>query len=289
MGVDWSVAEVQTMRTLDETVGSRAGLEWRCHQPAREIERQTPIETAIGLSFDGRPHTVLMATPGDVEDLARGFTVTEAIAAFDEILGIDIESTPQGILANVRLSANSARRRARPRTLEGRSSCGLCGVQRLADAVRVLPVVGQGQTFSPQAVQRAVAAMADHQVLGRATRATHAAGFADARGEVSLVREDVGRHSALDKLAGGLLAVRTDIAAGFIVVTSRCSFEMVEKVARIGCPMIVAVSAPTDLAISKAEQAGVTLVALAREDGHTVFSCSQRLGLWPITTETQAA
>ena len=230
-----------------------------------------------------------MATSDDVEDLARGFTVTEAIATFNDILGIDIEPTLHGMLANVRLSANSARRKARPRTLEGRSSCGLCGVQRLADAVRPLPVVSGGQTFSPYAVQAAVAAMVDHQVLGRATRATHAAGFAKPDGQVILVREDVGRHCALDKLAGGLLTHRFDIAAGFIIVTSRCSFEMVEKVARIGCPMIVAVSAPTDLAISKAEEAGITLVALAREDGHTVFTGSERLGLVPITASARTA
>ncbi len=277
------------MRTLDEAVEQRVGFEWRADQPVREISRQTPMETAIGLSFDSRPHTVLMATPGDIEDLARGFTVTEAIATFDEILGIDIEATAQGILANVRLSANSARRKARPRTLEGRSSCGLCGVQRLADAVRPLPVVSQGQSFSPHAVQRAVAAMTQHQVLGQATRATHAAGFADAEGQLVLVREDVGRHCALDKLAGGLLLAEVDFACGFIVVTSRCSFEMVEKVARIGCPMIVAVSAPTDLAIRKAEEAGVTLVALAREDGHTVFSCPERLGHEPMANTTMAA
>ncbi len=277
------------MRTLNDTVGSRAGLEWRCHQPARKIERQTPIETAIGLSFDGRPHTVLMATPDDIGDLARGFTVTEAIADHHEILGIDTETTPQGVLANVRLSANTSRRKARPRTLEGRSSCGLCGVQRLSDAVRPLPVVSQGQTFSPHAVQRAVAAMSDHQILGQATRATHAAGFADASGQLGLVREDVGRHCALDKLAGGLLLAQVDIASGFIVVTSRCSFEMVEKIARIGCPMIVAVSAPTDLAIRKAHEAGITLVALARQDGHTVFAGSERLGMGPIATRSRAA
>ena len=277
------------MRTLNETASRRAGLEWRSDQPAREIQRQTPTETPIGLSFDGRPHTVLMATPSDIEDLARGFTVTEAIAAFEEILGVEVETTPQGILANVRLSANSARRKARPRTLEGRSSCGLCGVQRLSDAVRALPPVSQGQTFSPHAVQDAVAAMAGYQVLGHATRATHAAGFANAQGLLVMVREDVGRHCALDKLAGGLLESRASITSGFIIVTSRCSFEMVEKVSRIGCPMIVAVSAPTDLAIRKAQEAGITLVALARQDGHTVFSGADRLGLRPIAAETQAA
>jgi len=253
-------------------------LEWRADGGGQSIERETPTEAAIGLSFDGRPHTVLMATPGDLEDLAVGFTLTEGIAAFAEILGVEVRAETEGWLADIRLAPNTRRRAARPRTLEGRSSCGLCGVQRLADAMRPLPLVAAGQHFAPEAVQRAVAALSDRQTLGRITRATHAAGFADRLGELHLVREDVGRHNALDKLAGGLLRTGLDPDAGFIVVTSRCSFEMVEKTARIGCPMIVAVSAPTDLAIRRAETAGVTLVALARSDGHTVFSRPERLG-----------
>ncbi|WP_332772575.1 formate dehydrogenase accessory sulfurtransferase FdhD [Phenylobacterium sp.] len=260
-----------------ELVGRRTGLEWSPTRDGRTIERATPIEAAIGLSFDRRPHTVLMATPDDVEDLAIGFTLTEGVANFAEILDVTVEAAAEGILVDLRLSPSARARRIRPRTLEGRSSCGLCGVQRLADAVRPLPVVGSSRRFDPRAVQRAVAALGDRQPLGRLTRATHAAAFANADGELGLVREDVGRHNALDKLAGGLLRAGADPAGGFVVVTSRCSFEMVEKTARIGCPMIVAISAPTDLAIRKAEEAGITLVALARDDGHTVFSRAERL------------
>lgn len=266
------------MQELIDQRRSHTALQWRADGGAQSIERETPTEAAIGLSFDGRPHTVLMATPGDLEDLAVGFTLTEGIAAFEDILEVAVRTETEGWLADVRLAPSARRRPARPRTLEGRSSCGLCGVQRLADAVRALPTVAVGQSFAPEAVQRAVAALADRQTLGRLTRATHAAGFADLRGDLRLVREDVGRHNALDKLAGGLLRGGLAPDAGFIVVTSRCSFEMVEKTARIGCPMIVAVSAPTDLAIRRAETAGVTLVALARSDGHTVFSRPERLG-----------
>ena len=265
---------------MDELTDQRrrnAGLQWRADGAALAIERETPTEAAVGLSFDSRPHTVLMATPGDLDDLARGFTITEGVASFEDILSVEVRAETEGWLVNVQLAANGRRRAARPRTLEGRSSCGLCGVQRLADAVRPLPEVRTGQRFAPEAVQRAVACLGDHQTLGRLTRATHAAGFADADGELHLVREDVGRHNALDKLAGALFPAGLDPNAGFVVVTSRCSFEMVEKTARIGCPMIVAVSAPTDLAIRKAEAARVTLVALARADGHTVFSCAERL------------
>jgi len=260
----------------------RPGLEWRADGAIRPLERETPREVAVGLSFDGRPHTVLMATPDDIADLAAGFTVTEAIAAFADILGVEVTTSDLGLLADVRLRPGAARRPARPRSLEGRSSCGLCGVQRLADAVRPLPAVTSVQAFRPGAVQRAVAALGERQALGRLTRATHAAGFADPDGSLRLVLEDVGRHNALDKLAGAAMREGIDPSDGFVVVTSRCSFEMVEKTARIGCPMLVAISAPTDLAIQKAEEAGVTLVALARDDGHTVFTHPERLGLMAV-------
>jgi len=259
----------------DRQSWTRSGLQWRAGE-TQDIARDTPAEAAVGLSFDGRPHTVLMATPADIEDLAIGFTLTEGIAAPGEIVGVDIKVSELGWLADVRLEPGR-RRIARPRTLEGRSSCGLCGVQRLADAVRPLPRVTSAATFAHEAIQRAVRALDEVQPLGQRTRATHAAAFAMRDGAIVLAREDVGRHNALDKLAGALAGQGLDAGTGFIVVTSRCSFEMVEKTARIGAPMIVAVSAPTDLAIRKAEEAGVTLVALARADGHTVFTHAQRL------------
>ncbi|HET6969631.1 MAG TPA: formate dehydrogenase accessory sulfurtransferase FdhD [Phenylobacterium sp.] len=255
---------------------TRRALQWRACGAAR-IERETPSEAAVGISFDGRPHTVLMATPADLADLAVGFTLTEGVAGPDDITEVVAQATAEGHLVDVRLRPSVRRRVARPRTLEGRSSCGLCGVQRLADAVRSLPRVAAGAAFAHEAVQRAVLSLDDRQPLGRRTRATHAAAFADRDGSIRMAREDVGRHNALDKLAGGLAREGLDPAAGFVVVTSRCSFEMVEKTARMGCPMIVAVSAPTDLAIRKAEEAGVTLVALARADGHAVFSHAERL------------
>ena len=265
------------MQDSGEMVQRRSGVEWRPGRGHLAIDRATPTEAAVGISFDGRPHTVLMSSPADLQDLAIGFTLTEGVAAFPDILGVSVEAKPEGYLVDVRLAPGRVLRRVRPRTLEGRSSCGLCGVQRLADAVRVLPVIVAGQRFAPEAIQQALSRLGDQQALGRLTRATHAAGFADAEGNLCLLREDVGRHNALDKLAGGLMQAGVDPAAGFVVVTSRCSFEMVEKTARIGCPMIVAVSAPTDLAIRKAEEAGITLVALARADGHTIFSGAERL------------
>jgi FdhD protein len=264
---------------MTATSRSRPGTQWRGEMDLQSICRETAQEAAVGLSFNGRPHTVLMTTPADLSDLAVGFTISEAIATFDQIKTISETETPEGFLVDVVLLPGARSRPARPRTLEGRSSCGLCGVQRLADAVRPLPEVRSDQAFSSQAIQNALTALETRQALGRLTRATHAAAFADADGNLLSVREDVGRHNALDKVIGATLTSGQRSSQGFVVVTSRCSFEMVEKTARLGCPMIVAVSAPTDLAIARAEAAGVTLVALARSDGHTVFSHPQRLGL----------
>lgn len=259
------------------SVTRRPAVQWRADASAQSVERASPREVAVGLSFGGRPHTVLMATPEDLEDLALGFVVTEAIAQAADVLAITVKEESRGVLVDLELAPSAMTRKARPRNLEGRSSCGLCGVQRLADAVRPLPMVGQGARIRHAAIPRALAALETRQALGRLTRATHAAGFFDAEGELALLREDVGRHNALDKLAGALARADIEARDGFVVVTSRCSFEMVEKTARMGCPILVAVSAPTDLAIAKAEEAGMTLVALARADGHAVFAGGERL------------
>lgn len=255
----------------------RPGVQWRAGRAPESLSRDLPRETAVGLSFDGRPHTVLMATPRDLEELALGFVVTEAVAGAADVLAIAVKEEELGILVDVRLTPGAVMKKARPRNLEGRSSCGLCGVQRLADAVRPLPVLGEGVSIRHEAIPRALAILEEQQALGRLTRATHAAAFFDAEGALVAVREDVGRHNALDKLAGALARAEVDAATGFVVVTSRCSFEMVEKTARMGCPILVAVSAPTELAIAKAEEANLTLVALARADGHAVFAGGERL------------
>jgi len=175
----------------------------------------------------------------------------EALPDLAVTLPVAVEPSPLGTLIDIRLP--KTRIRARPRGLEGRSSCGLCGVQRLADVVRPLPTVGDGVAVEHRAITRALATMEARQTLGQLTRATHAAAFARTDGTITHLREDVGRHNALDKLAGALARDGVEAGQGFILVTSRCSFEMVEKAARIGCPILVAVSAPTDLAIRKAE------------------------------------
>ena len=262
------------------TVDERGAEQWRVGRPGVEaISRLLPDETPIGISYNDKPHAVLMATAQDVEDLAVGFTITESIAEIGDIEDITVEERDNGVAVNVVLKpmADQSLALARKRSLEGRSSCGLCGVTRLSDAVRALRSVREGPEVSRGAIQRALQALEAEQDLGQATRAMHAAAWFDASGDMRLVREDVGRHNALDKLIGAALAESLDPAKAFIVVTSRCSYEMVEKTAMAGVSVLVAISAPTALAIRKAEEAGLTLVALARADGHAVFTRPERI------------
>ncbi len=258
----------------------QSALQWRQDRPGAEtILRLAPDETPIGIAYNERPHAVLMATAQDIEDLAIGFTVTESIAEVGDIEDVIIEEREEGVAVNVVLKpmAEQSLALARKRSLEGRSSCGLCGVTKLSDTVRALRMAGEGLRVSHRAIQRALAELDQAQTLGHSTRATHAAAWADACGEVLLAREDVGRHCALDKLIGAALTEGLDPAAAFIVVTSRCSYEMVEKTAMAGVALLVAISAPTALAIRKADEAGLTLVALARADGHAVFTRPERV------------
>ncbi len=254
--------------------------QWRVGDAApTPIARTTPEEAAIGVCYDSAPYAVLMATPADVEDLAIGFTLSEGIAAARDIVEVRVGEHPDGFVADVLLTARGARtaKTSRRRNLEGRSSCGLCGVQSLKDAIRQVAPVADGLTVKRGAIQAALAELETRQVLGAATRAVHAAAWADRSGRLMLVREDVGRHNALDKLIGAAHRAGLDPGAAFVVVTSRCSYEMVEKTAVAGVSLLVAISAPTALAIRKAEACNLTLVALARADGHTVFTGAQRV------------
>jgi len=262
------------------TVQELCAREWRMGRPETvEVCRMAPDETPVGISYNDKPHAVLMATPQDIEDLAVGFTITESIATIEDIEDVTVKERDEGVAVNVvlRSAADQSLTLARKRSLEGRSSCGLCGVTKISDAVRALRTVGAGPLVSREAIQAALAALEEAQTLGKLTRAMHAAAWADADGKLRLVREDVGRHCALDKLIGAALAEGLDPAQAFVVVTSRCSYEMVEKTAMAGVPVLVAISAPTALAIRKAEEAGLTLVALARPDGHMVFTRPERV------------
>lgn len=260
-------------------VETRPGAQWRLDSGARAIDRVVPDEAAIGLSYDSHPHVVLMGTPADIEDLAIGFSISEGIARANEIADVRVSAVPEGIAADIFLErvARDAAKAARVRTLEGRSSCGLCGVQHLRDAARILPRVASGLRITHAAIQRALADLEPAQHYGEATRAMHAAGWANTDGALLHVREDVGRHNALDKVIGAAARAGADPSKAFLVVTSRCSYEMVEKAAFAGVSILVAISAPTAMAIRKAEEANITLIALARADGHTIFTGGERI------------
>jgi FdhD protein len=265
---------------MTEPVHIQHALQWRLGATNPEaIERAVPEETAIGVSYDSEPYAVLMASPADVADLALGFTISERIAAAGDVLDIRISEHDEGLVADVLLSragAASAKDRRR-RNMEGRSSCGLCGIESPQDALRALPVLPSGFTVRREALQAALTGLETRQTLGKATRATHAAAWASADGDILLVREDVGRHNALDKLIGAALKAGLDPASSFVIVTSRCSYEMVEKAVLAGITLLVAISAPTALAIRKAQGANLTLIALARADGHMVFAGAERV------------
>jgi len=242
-------------------------------QPPREIAE----ERAVGLCFEDVPFAVLMATPLDIVDLAYGFALTEGIASATEIAEVATEATPEGVRVNIVRAAGAQRRLPRARAIESRSGCGVCGTSRLRDVVRPLPRLPESEPIARAAIMRALSGMESGQELGQRTRATHAAAYADHDGRILLLREDVGRHNALDKLAGAMGRAAIVAGDGFVLITSRCSFEMVEKTARIGAPVLVAVSAPTSLAIERAELAGLTLVALARADGFQVYTRGDRV------------
>lgn len=244
-------------------------------------ERAVPVETPLAFVYNGTTYAVMMATPDDLEAFALGFSLTEGIVASrSEITSLEIVEHGPGIELQMWLDDAHAHRLAeRRRHLAGPTGCGLCGIESLTEAVPVLGRVGDAGRFVPSEVMQATAALAPMQSLNRETRAVHAAAFWTREDGVVAIAEDVGRHNALDKLVGKIAARGLDAASGLVVLTSRVSVEMVQKAAKAGAPVLVAVSAPTDLAIRTAEAAGITLLAIARSDGFEVFTHPHRLGL----------
>ena len=248
-----------------------------------EVVRSVPIEAPIAIEIGGVGYAVMMATPSDLGDFALGFALAEGLAdrpgQVEDIDVHQIRGDPRlegGWIVRITLSperADIARGRARKRVSE--SSCGLCGVENIEQALRPLPKITARIATDRAAIARALAALKDHQPLGKATGAVHAAALCAPDGRIVCAREDVGRHNALDKLIGALAASGVDPASGFILLSARCSYELVEKTVRAGCPMLVTISAPTSLAVERAIAARLTLVALARADSALVVCDAQ--------------
>lgn len=245
-----------------------------------DATRVVPQETPIAFSYGGTTHAVMMATPADLHDFALGFSLTEGVvASLGEIEAITVEDAGEGIDIQIALKdAAGARFSARRRHLAGPVGCGLCGIESIEEALRPVRDIRKSTlTLSAAEIARAVALLSKRQELHAQTGAVHAAGFYIPGEGVVAAREDVGRHNALDKLAGALAKDGVDGAAGAVVVTSRVSVEMVQKTAAIGAPAILAVSAPTALAIRMAEEAGMMLVALVRGEEFDIFTHADRL------------
>jgi FdhD protein len=277
--------QAKSMRSTDEAGALPQGLQRldlvRVDRDGsrHQIDRVVPDEVPVALVYNGISHAVMMATPLDLEDFALGFSLSEGIIS-DATEILDIESGPAGEGMEVRLDITGRAFTAlkeRRRNLTGRTGCGICGVDSIDQAVRDLPKLANDRHFSTAAIFRALDQLPALQVLNRESRTLHAAGFCDAEGNVQIVREDVGRHNALDKLIGALRRQQIDAATGFGVITSRCSSEMVQKAVAIGLPMLVAVSAPTGLAQELADRYGLTLIALARSDSLIIVSEGWRL------------
>lgn len=244
----------------------------------RTDERLLAEEVAVAFSYDGQAHAVLMATPDNLEDFAVGFSITEGIVSTPaEISELSVIGTADGVVLRMWLTGSrSDALAARRRRFVGPAGCGMCGLESLAEANRALPVAHRGLQVSTQDIQESVAALPGSQTLNARTRSVHAAAFWQ-RGYDLVVREDVGRHNALDKLAGALLREGRSAADGIVVLSSRISIELVQKAAMIGAAVVVGISAPTALAVRAAEAAGISLVGIARDDGFEIFTRSDAI------------
>lgn len=251
---------------------------WKNGQLTRTTDYVTE-EFPVALVYHGVPHVVMLATPADLEDYAVGFTVSEGLVGSpDEIQSVEVERAAESIevrigIAGERFSELLRRRR----NLTGRSGCGLCGAETVEEAIRPPVQVAKGPTVTSADLHAALIQLESMQPVNARTGSIHAAAWVVPGKGIQLVREDVGRHNALDKVIGALVRSRTDVTAGYALITSRASFEMVQKAAAAGITFVAAVSAPTALAIRMAEQTGLTLVGFARRDQHVVYANSSRL------------
>jgi FdhD protein len=245
------------------------------------VEDMVVDEVPVALVYNGISHAVMMATPADLDEFALGFSLSEGIVARPgECYGIEVEPGRDGIAVHLQIAAPAfVALKERRRTLAGRTGCGLCGVDSLQQVARPLPSLAPARGFHAAAVRRALDAVGAEQALTRSTGAAHAAAWCGMDGGLRIVREDVGRHNALDKVIGAMARARSQPADGFLLITSRVSYEMAQKAIMAGVPALVGMSAPTLAAVELAEQAGMTLLAFARGRDFVCYTHPQHLGL----------
>ena len=247
-------------------------------------------EVPVALVYNGISQAVMLASPADLEDFALGFSLGEGILAQRrELVDLEVHHSCNGISVDMKIAPQRfVLLKERRRNLAGRTGCGLCGVESLADVARMpaaLPA-GSEQQISLAAINRSLQQLADWQPLRRQTGSAHGAAWADLAGNIQCCREDVGRHNALDKLVGALARQDTPRLPGFALVTSRASYEMVQKAATAGISTLVAISAPTALAIRQAEATGIMLIGFARPGQLVAYSHSGRLDCQPVNNPT---
>jgi FdhD protein len=278
-GRDLDVSDVQTLAPVADASPTADVSVCRWDDGVITVVQDTVAEEwPVAFRYQGVPHVVMLATPRDLEDLAVGFTLTEAIVGHpSEIRGVVAGQIDDALEVSLNIAPERfSRLLERQRNLTGRTGCGMCGAETVDDAIRPPPTVRSGLRLTAADVQHALKSLSAGQLLNAATGSIHAAGWAIPGQGVVLVREDVGRHNALDKLIGALIRRGDDLSTGYVVISSRASYELVQKVATVGISTLVAVSAPTGFAIRSAERFGVTLVGFARPGRHVVYAHAER-------------
>ncbi len=261
-----------------EALRDQAAVRWQGGKAESRVERIVE-EVPVAIAYNGLAHVVMMATPADLEDFALGFTLTEELVERpDQFRGVDVIRYSRGIELQVAVAPErDAVIAERNRKLTGRTGCGICGADSVDAVLRPIRRVPAGRPIRAGAIEEALSGLTPEQVINIESGAVHAAAWATAEGHVELVREDVGRHNALDKLVGAVVRRGIDPATGFVLVTSRASFEMVQKATVLGAPLLAAISGPTGLAVRVANEAGLTLVGFARGDRLTVYTHPGRI------------
>lgn len=260
------------MTVLPRDFGPLAGTGWRAATgtafaaggKGRAVDWQVAEEVPVAILYNSRSYAVMMATPADLIDFGRGFTIAEGIARPEDIRAILALPVEKGIALDIALKDAAAGDALPPRAMEGRLGCGLCGIEDISDAIRPVRPVDRSFVLAPEAVERAMAELPERQPINRVTHSVHAAAWCSPEGHVLLAREDVGRHCALDKLIGALAADGANYGTGFVLMTSRCSFELVQKAATAGIGHLATISAPTGFALDLARKLGLTLACRMR-------------------------